>query len=168
MSENNNNNQEQQQQQQKSQFPPLLIKAGLVFSESIPLSELFCKPKLLPIRGTALERLEELDEKIIEQRKIADEDKVVASKFGTSGGSDLAGSAQKSGGDYSGGSPSGGHHARSRASSGGAVLSRVASNAAGMLNNDSNDNNSNNQNANSEGSLGTASGGTSGGVAKRR
>ena len=73
----------QKQQQHPQEFPPLLIKAGLVFSESIPLSELFCKPKLLPIRGTALERLQELDEKIIEQRRLTDEDKLAASKFGS-------------------------------------------------------------------------------------
>lgn len=119
MSQITNQNQNQQPQQQ---FPPLLIKAGLVFSESVPLSELFCKPKLLPIRGAALERLEALDEKIIEQRRIADVDKVTASKFGGTmssstsnpglGASDLAGSAaQKNSSDFgSGGSRNGNTH----------------------------------------------------------
>ena len=54
-------------------FPALLIKAGLVFSEAVPLSELLCKPKLLPLRGAALERLEQLDESIMAQRRAADE-----------------------------------------------------------------------------------------------
>lgn len=65
--------QQPQPQQQQGPFPHLLIKAGLVFSESVPLSELLCKPKLLPIRGAALERLEQLDKQIAERRKKEDE-----------------------------------------------------------------------------------------------
>lgn len=66
--------QQQQHQQLPKQFPPLLIKAGLVFSESVPLCELLCKPKLLAIRSAALERLEHLDEQINAKRKKAEQD----------------------------------------------------------------------------------------------
>ncbi len=62
-------------------FPPLLIKAGLVFSESVPLTELLCKPKLLPIRSAALERLEHLDEQINKKRR-EDEAAAVAAPSG--------------------------------------------------------------------------------------
>jgi hypothetical protein len=86
-------------QSKPEEVPPLLIKAGLVFSESIPLSELLCKPKLLPIRGIALERLQELDEKIIEQRRIAGEDALAASRFGSDPNLGARGSNENSGGN---------------------------------------------------------------------
>lgn len=39
----------------------VLPKAGLVYSEKGNLSEVLCKPKIMPIKSVALERLETLE-----------------------------------------------------------------------------------------------------------
>lgn len=39
----------------------VLPKAGLVYSEKGNLSEVLCKPKIMPIKSIALERLEALE-----------------------------------------------------------------------------------------------------------
>ena len=39
----------------------VLPKAGLVYSEKGNLSEVLCKPKIMPIKSVALERLEALE-----------------------------------------------------------------------------------------------------------
>jgi hypothetical protein len=39
----------------------VLPKAGLVYSEKGNLSEVLCKPKIMPIKSTALQRLEALE-----------------------------------------------------------------------------------------------------------
>lgn len=39
----------------------VLPKAGLVYSEKGNLSEVLCKPKIMPIKSLTLEKLEELE-----------------------------------------------------------------------------------------------------------
>ena len=39
----------------------ILPKAGLVYSEKGNLSEVLCKPKIMPIKSITLEKLEELE-----------------------------------------------------------------------------------------------------------
>ena len=39
----------------------VLPKAGLVYSEKGNLSEVLCKPKIMPIKSMTLEKLEELE-----------------------------------------------------------------------------------------------------------
>lgn len=39
----------------------VLPKAGLVYSEKGNLSEVLCKPKIMPIKSLTLERLEQLE-----------------------------------------------------------------------------------------------------------
>jgi BBSome-interacting protein 1 len=39
----------------------ILPKAGLVYSEKGSLSEVLCKPKLLPIKSATLEKIERLE-----------------------------------------------------------------------------------------------------------
>ena len=39
----------------------VLPKAGLVYSEKGNLSEVLCKPKIMPIKSVTLERLEQLE-----------------------------------------------------------------------------------------------------------
>lgn len=39
----------------------MLPKAGLVYSEKGNLSEVLCKPKIMPIKSVTLERLEQLE-----------------------------------------------------------------------------------------------------------
>lgn len=39
----------------------VLPKAGLVYSEKGNLSEVLCKPKIMPIKSTSLQKLEELE-----------------------------------------------------------------------------------------------------------
>ncbi len=42
----------------------VLPRAGLVYSEKATLSEALCKPKLMPIKSEALERLEQMEKAI--------------------------------------------------------------------------------------------------------
>ena len=39
----------------------MLPKAGLVYSEKGNLSEVLCKPKIMPIKSITLEKLEEME-----------------------------------------------------------------------------------------------------------
>ena len=41
----------------------VLPKAGLVYSEKGNLSEVLCKPKILPIKSVSLQKLEEMEKK---------------------------------------------------------------------------------------------------------
>ena len=41
----------------------ILPKAGLVYSEKGALSEILCKPKILPIKSVSLQKLEEMEKK---------------------------------------------------------------------------------------------------------
>ena len=43
------------------QIKEILPKAGLVYSEKATLSEVFCKPKILPIKSATLLKLENLE-----------------------------------------------------------------------------------------------------------
>eukprot|EP00238_Polyblepharides_amylifera_P005376 CAMPEP_0196577030 /NCGR_PEP_ID=MMETSP1081-20130531/6174_1 /TAXON_ID=36882 /ORGANISM="Pyramimonas amylifera, Strain CCMP720" /LENGTH=70 /DNA_ID=CAMNT_0041895819 /DNA_START=120 /DNA_END=332 /DNA_ORIENTATION=- len=46
---------------QKSALQEVLPKAGLVYSEKGNLSEVLCKPKVMPLKSITLERLEEME-----------------------------------------------------------------------------------------------------------
>lgn len=43
------------------QLKEILPKAGLVYSEKATLSEVLCKPKLLPLKSATLMKLENLE-----------------------------------------------------------------------------------------------------------
>ena len=43
------------------QLKEILPKAGLVYSEKATLSEVLCKPKLLPLKSATLLKLEEME-----------------------------------------------------------------------------------------------------------
>jgi BBSome-interacting protein 1 len=45
----------------------VLPKAGLVYSEKGSLTEILCKPKLLPIKGSELLRLEAMEREVAAQ-----------------------------------------------------------------------------------------------------
>lgn len=47
----------------------MLPKAGLVVSEKGNLSELLCKPKILPLKSITLQKLEEMEAKLAELAK---------------------------------------------------------------------------------------------------
>ena len=42
-------------------IPEILPKAGLVYSEKGNLSEVLCKPKIMPIKSTTLEQIEQME-----------------------------------------------------------------------------------------------------------
>mmetsp|Transcript_9683 Transcript_9683/g.16797 ORF Transcript_9683/g.16797 Transcript_9683/m.16797 type:complete len:85 (+) Transcript_9683:63-317(+) len=68
----------------------VLPKAGLVYSEKGNLSEVLCKPKIMPIKSQALERLEEMEKQVTQaaQARISTANRVntAGSRLGTSGG----------------------------------------------------------------------------------
>ena len=43
-------------------------KAGLVYSEKATLSEVLCKPKILPLKSITLMKLEEMEKKLASQQ----------------------------------------------------------------------------------------------------
>ena len=47
----------------------VLPKAGLVYSEKGNLSEVLCKPKIMPIKSVSLERLEAMEQQAENFRK---------------------------------------------------------------------------------------------------
>jgi BBSome-interacting protein 1 len=47
----------------------ILPKAGLVYSEKGNLSELLCKPKLLPLKSVTLQRIEEMEQRLQQLNK---------------------------------------------------------------------------------------------------
>lgn len=49
----------------------VLPKAGLVYSEKGSLTEILCKPKLLPIKGSELLRLEAMEREVAAQAQAA-------------------------------------------------------------------------------------------------
>jgi BBSome-interacting protein 1 len=49
----------------------VLPKQGLVYSEKHGLSEVLCKPKIMPIKSMTYEKLEQLQKEAIEQMKKA-------------------------------------------------------------------------------------------------
>ena len=42
----------------------VLPKAGLVYSEKGNLSELLCKPKLMPLKSVTLQKIEQMEQKL--------------------------------------------------------------------------------------------------------
>eukprot|EP00949_MAST-11_sp_MAST-11-sp1_P001876 g1876.t1 len=48
----------------------VLPKAGLVYSEKGNLSEVLCKPKIMPIKSITLQKLEEMEQKAKDLGKI--------------------------------------------------------------------------------------------------
>ena len=45
----------------ESQVKEILPKAGLVYSEKAALSEVLCKPKILPLKSATLMKLEKME-----------------------------------------------------------------------------------------------------------
>jgi BBSome-interacting protein 1 len=58
----------------------VLPKSGLVFSEKSSMSEVMCKPKIMPIKSAALEKLEKM-EREMRQAQQAAADQVSGSSF---------------------------------------------------------------------------------------
>jgi hypothetical protein len=50
-----------QRVREEPKISEVLPKAGLVYSEKSSMSELHCKPKIMPIKSAALERLEQME-----------------------------------------------------------------------------------------------------------
>ncbi len=48
----------------KATLQEVLPKAGLVYSEKGNLSEVLCKPKIMPIKSMTLEKLEEMEAQV--------------------------------------------------------------------------------------------------------
>lgn len=57
-----------------SYLQEVLPKAGLVYSEKGNLSEVLCKPKILPIKSVSLQKLEEMEKKAKELGQDQDAD----------------------------------------------------------------------------------------------
>lgn len=47
-------------------IPEILPKAGLVYSEKGNLSEVLCKPKIMPIKSITLEQIEQMEKEFQE------------------------------------------------------------------------------------------------------
>jgi BBSome-interacting protein 1 len=47
-----------------SKLMEILPKSGLVYSERGSLSEVLCKPKIIPIKSSVLEKLEQIEQKL--------------------------------------------------------------------------------------------------------
>ena len=45
----------------KDQIKEIMPKAGLVYSEKAALSEILCKPKILPLKSVTLQKLEQME-----------------------------------------------------------------------------------------------------------
>eukprot|EP00903_Cladosiphon_okamuranus_P012294 g11526.t1 len=56
-------------EQESSRITELLPKNGLVYSEKSNLSEVLCKPKLMPIKSLMLQKLEQLEEQLLAEKK---------------------------------------------------------------------------------------------------
>ncbi len=48
-------------EQERKIVKEVLPKAGLVYSEKGTLTEVLCKPKILPVKSAALQRMEKLE-----------------------------------------------------------------------------------------------------------
>jgi len=46
-----------------------LPRAGLVYSEKATLSEVLCKPKILPLKSATLMKLEKMESDLAQQQK---------------------------------------------------------------------------------------------------
>lgn len=56
-------------EEQRDTLREILPKTGLVYSERGPLSEVLCKPKIMPIKSSVLLKLEELERKANAQQE---------------------------------------------------------------------------------------------------
>ena len=50
----------------------ILPKAGLVYSEKASLTEILCKPKILPLKSVTLQKLEEMEKKLDQMQQNPD------------------------------------------------------------------------------------------------
>eukprot|EP00752_Nemacystus_decipiens_P001481 g1456.t1 len=55
--------------QESSRITELLPRNGLVYSEKTNLSEVLCKPKLMPIKSITLQKLEQLEEQLLSENQ---------------------------------------------------------------------------------------------------
>lgn len=53
-------------QVQKGVLTEVLPKAGLVYSEKGNLSEVLCKPKIMPIKSITLEKIEQMEKELMQ------------------------------------------------------------------------------------------------------
>jgi len=51
------------------QIKPIMPKAGLVYSEKAVLSELLCKPKILPLKSVTLQKLEQMEQQLANMQR---------------------------------------------------------------------------------------------------
>ena len=45
----------------EKQIAPIMLRAGLVYSEKSNLTEVMCKPKILPLKSNTLQKLEKME-----------------------------------------------------------------------------------------------------------
>lgn len=60
--------------EEQYQIKPILPRAGLVYSEKSNLTEVMCKPKILPLKSTTLQKMEKLEaeaEQVVKQQRLA-------------------------------------------------------------------------------------------------
>ncbi len=50
-------------------------KNGLIFSQKGPLTEVLCKPKILPLKSITLQKLEEMEQNLQMEAKISNQNK---------------------------------------------------------------------------------------------
>ncbi|KAF6253436.1 BBSome-interacting protein 1 [Scenedesmus sp. NREL 46B-D3] len=70
--------------QKRPSLQEVLPKSGLVVSEKGGLSELLCKPKLLPLKSITLQKLEEMEAQVAalnQQQQAANRAQTGAAKF---------------------------------------------------------------------------------------
>ena len=48
-----------------------MLRAGLVYSEKSNLTEVMCKPKILPLKSNTLQKLEKMEQEMAKQQRIA-------------------------------------------------------------------------------------------------
>ena len=65
----------------KAQLSEVLPKTGLVYSERGPLTEVLCKPKIMPLKSETLKKLEKMEKQILEAgNNVKDEDQQEAAE----------------------------------------------------------------------------------------
>lgn len=52
----------------RTKLSEILPKAGLVYSEKSNLSEVLCKPKIMPIKSITLEKIEAMEKEMLRQQ----------------------------------------------------------------------------------------------------
>lgn len=51
--------------EKKREIKEIMPKAGLVYSEKATLSEILCKPKIMPLKSVTLVKLEQMESNLI-------------------------------------------------------------------------------------------------------